>query len=247
VHVDDLVDALVTLVEAPPRAGKRCIALVGPQAMTLPAYLDALAAALGRTPPIVLVVPRPAAHLAARLGGHRWLSSESLELLDAGAIADPGATSALLGRTPRPPLAFIDDRERTGVCLQAVLGWALPLLRLALGLVWIVTGLLSFGLYPVDASRALLAAVGVPPLLQMPMLHGAAALDLLLGVLTLAAPSRPLWRIQAALMLFYMVVIALKLPEYWLHPFGPLLKNLPMLACLLLLDALAARAARRER
>jgi len=33
----------------------------------------------------------------------------------------------------------------------------------------------------------------------------------------------------------YTAIISLRLPEYWLHPYGPVLKNLPMLAVLWLL------------
>jgi hypothetical protein len=116
----------------------------------------------------------------------------------------------------------------------------LPLLRITLGLVWIVTGLLSLGLFPREASYELLGRAGIAPSFQPLMLDGAAMLDLLLGVFTLWPPLRARWRCrlwaaQAALMLVYMAIIAAQLPEFWLHPFGPLLKNLPMLAVLLLL------------
>jgi hypothetical protein len=37
---------------------------------------------------------------------------------------------------------------------------------------------------------------------------------------------------------FYTVVIAWKLPEFLVHPYGPLTKNLPMLAAIWLLYAL---------
>jgi hypothetical protein len=47
-----------------------------------------------------------------------------------------------------------------------------------------------------------------------------------------------LWWLQIALMLGYMVLITWALPEFWLHPFGPILKNLPMLAAVALLLAL---------
>ena len=46
---------------------------------------------------------------------------------------------------------------------------------------------------------------------------------------------RWLWLAQGALIAFYTVVIALKLPEFLLHPYGPLTKNLPMLAAIWLL------------
>jgi hypothetical protein len=44
-----------------------------------------------------------------------------------------------------------------------------------------------------------------------------------------------MWRLQIAVMLGYTALITLFLPELWLHPFGPLLKNVPMLAATLLL------------
>jgi len=85
----------------------------------------------------------------------------------------------------------------------------------------------------VEDSYELLARTGVPQLLQPLFLYGAAGLDLALGVLTLwPRRSRWLWVVQAGLILFYTVVISLRLPEFWLHPYGPILKNIPMLALL---------------
>jgi ABC-type amino acid transport system permease subunit len=78
-------------------------------------------------------------------------------------------------------------------------------------------------------------------------LWGAAGLDLLLGLLTLA-PLRSrhwLWAAQIGLILFYSAVIALRLPEFWLHPYAPMVKNLPMLALLMLLWTLEPRRGRR--
>ena len=69
-------------------------------------------------------------------------------------------------------------------------------------------------------------------------LYGAALLDLAfgVGVYALEPPRRRwLWRAQMLLILAYSVIIALALPEYWLHPFGPLLKNVPLFAVILLL------------
>ncbi|MEK8032846.1 DoxX-like family protein [Ideonella sp. DXS29W] len=77
------------------------------------------------------------------------------------------------------------------------------------------------------------------------MLYGAAAVDLLLGAATLARPGKALWWAQIGLIVLYTVIISWKLPEFWLHPYGPVLKNLPILAALSLLIALEpARPAR---
>lgn len=43
---------------------------------------------------------------------------------------------------------------------------------------------------------------------------------------------------QLLLVLGYTVIITLWLPAQWLHPFGPVLKNLPLLAMILALWAL---------
>jgi hypothetical protein len=103
-------------------------------------------------------------------------------------------------------------------------------------MVWVVTGIVSAFYYPVQSSYELLARTGTPEWLMPVFLYGAAALDMLLGLMALAPRrSRRLWAMQAALVLAYTAVITLKLPEFWLHPYGPVLKNLPFLAGLWIL------------
>jgi len=112
-----------------------------------------------------------------------------------------------------------------------------------------VTGIVSLGVYPVEDSLALLARVGLHGVLATLALFGAALLDLVLGVLTVAAPARWrrwVWLAQLALIGGYTVLITFFLPEYWLHPYGPISKTLPILAVLGLLWALEPPA-RRER
>jgi hypothetical protein len=121
-------------------------------------------------------------------------------------------------------------------------------LRIALALMWLWTAIVSFGLYPVADSLALLARVGLHGALALVALYGAAALDLALGVLTLAAPARwrrPVWLAQLALIAAYTVLVSVFLPEYWLHPYGPISKNLPLAALVALLWALEAPPERR--
>ena len=126
--------------------------------------------------------------------------------------------------------------------LRAQLGWLLPTLRLSVAALWIVTGIVSLGLYPVEHSLALLARVGITGALAPVALYGAAALDLVLGVATLAmSRRRALWLVQIAVIAGYTLIITAFLPEFWLHPFGPLLKNVPLLAMLALLYVLERR------
>ena len=101
---------------------------------------------------------------------------------------------------------------------------------------WIATAIVSAFVYPVADSHALLARTGIPAELRPLMLYGAAGFDLLLGLGILFMKRRRwLWLAQLGLIGFYTVVIAWKLPEFLVHPYGPLTKNLPMLAAIWLL------------
>jgi hypothetical protein len=96
-----------------------------------------------------------------------------------------------------------------------------------------VTAVLSLGAYPVAGSLALLARVGLHGPAAYAALYAGALLDLVLGIATLVLRGRVLrlgYLAQVALILSYTAIITVALPEFWLHPFGPILKNLPMLA-----------------
>jgi hypothetical protein len=67
-------------------------------------------------------------------------------------------------------------------------------------------------------------------------------LDILLGVATLAMRKRRcLWISQIAVILGYTLIISIWLPEFWLHPYGPVLKNLPLIAAIWLVATLEGR------
>ena len=98
------------------------------------------------------------------------------------------------------------------------------------------------GFIPLQRSYELLGRVGVPPTLQPLFLYGAATFDLVLGIATLLLRRRRmLWLAQIALILAYTALITWRLPEFWLHPYGPLLKNVPMLAVIFALYVLEKR------
>ncbi|MGJ9419137.1 SDR family oxidoreductase [Massilia sp. CMS3.1] len=241
VHIDDLVAAVNALLRQrmPLAAGSSSmrVPLVGPEALPFTDYLARLRAALGMGRQLLLPLPDGLARLLAKAG--RWvpgalLDEDALRMLNRGNTGDALLITHLLGRPPTPIAAFITSprAERT----LAKLGWLLPTLRWSIVTVWIATAIVSFGLYPVEQSYDLLARTGIPPPLRPLMLYGAASFDLLLGLGIAFLPRRrPLWLAQLALIGFYTVVIAFKLPEFLLHPYGPLTKNLPMLAAIWLL------------
>ena len=236
VHVDDVCAAMVALVRLPvPAAASSVqrIALVGPAALPFSDYLSALRQGMGLGRRATIRVPRLLVQGAAWLG-IGLLDQDALRMLERGNSADAGLTTRLLGRPTRAVGSFIEHpaAERA----QAKLGWLLPVLRYAIAAVWLATAMVSYGLYPVEASYELLARTGVPAQWQPLMLYGAATVDLLIGLAIIVLPRRRwLWLVQLILIGFYTLVIAWKLPEFLLHPYGPLTKNLPMLAAIWLL------------
>lgn len=250
VHVDDLCAAVVAIVDREVYPKER-LPIVGPAPTTLRAFLGDLRRALGLGAPRYVNVPMIVMQWFARLGGHLgvMLDEAALGMLARGNIGDPRPICALLGRAPRPPAAFVDPASADAARAAATLGWLLPILRVSIAMVWIIAGVVSLGLYPVEESLALLARTHLTGWLAYVALYGAAALDLLLGAATLLSPlliprggpRRALWLAQIALIAGYTAIITAALPELWLHPFGPVAKNLPLLGALLALYHLEER------
>lgn len=252
VHVEDVVAGVLAALDAPPPR-TATISFVGPEPMTLRAFLAALRRQLGfRSALRVLPLPerlfRWGASVAGRLPGS-FLDSETAGMLLRGNTAPPAPFAQLLGRSPRPVAAFVEPDRAGALRQEAVLGTWLPALRWSVALLWIWTGIVSLGLYPVADSLALLGRVGLEGVPARIALYGAAALDLVLGVATLAVPARrrgAVWAAQLLLVLGYTALITLFLPEYWLHPYGPVSKNLPLLAAIALLWAVEPPPPRRR-
>lgn len=242
IHIDDLCALVVRLVAWPGPVPRR-IDVVGPTAMTTDALTTLLRQWLGLPPPIFVPVPEWLLQRAASISGRVLdgpLNRDTLAMLKAGNIADPAGMQAVLGRPPRPLAEALADHpagtpERWAARLLPIR----PALRLSLAVLWIATGLLSLGLYPVADSLRLLAELGILGPLADLALYGGGVLDLVLGILLLVR-----WRPMqvGAVMLVVMIVyslLAIGLPAAeWLHPFAPLLKNLPIAVATLTMMAL---------
>jgi hypothetical protein len=108
-------------------------------------------------------------------------------------------------------------------------------LRLSIVAVWLATAVVSVReLEGQSASLLLAAGVQDPALVRLLVLSGAGA-DAALGLALLLRPAR--WSYLAALaVMALMTAVATALePGLWLHPLGPLTKNLPIAAILLIL------------
>lgn len=231
IHVDDVAAAVVALVASRDLRRER-VALVGPRPITLREWLVALRRGLGLGRARFLQVPMAWVRIAAAMG-IGLLNRDAVRMLERGNTADAARLASILGRAPRPVEAFVGAHEARDARTLARLAWLRPVMIAAVAFVWIATAIVSAGLFPVEESYALLARVGLTGALATLALYGAAAFDLAFGIATLVLRRRRwLWRAQAALIVAYTAIITVLLPEQWLHPFGPVTKNLPLLAAL---------------
>ena len=243
VHLDDLVEALVRLVVAD--EVPRRLDVVGPRVLALREYLELFRNAIGApgaTVPVSGHLARAGARLLARLSPRLPVDPDALAMLEAGNTSDPAPLARWLGRTPRDPATFIGHAAADAMRAPALLGWTVPLMRWTLVFMWVATAVISLWLYPRELSMALLGQVGLHGVAAELALWSAALLDLALGVALLV----PGWRTRAylaqlALVVGYTVIITFWLPGQWLHPFGPVLKNIPLLAMILALLAIDRR------
>ncbi|PHV12004.1 SDR family oxidoreductase [Chitinimonas sp. BJB300] len=229
IHLDDLTLLLMQLLESP-SIGRRIIDAVGPHALAWADYLQIVRQSMGLSPAKVIRLPagllRWVVKLAHYSSGH-LLSADSLLMLHHGSCAAGLDTTGQLARIA--PSQF----THPALLAQAQLANWLPLARLVLAWLWLFTALVSY--WEWHTGLALLADIGLPPKWQPAVLWAGIGLDAVMGLLTLLLPSRSLWLAQAGLVVGYTAIITVFLPIWWLHPFGPISKNLPVLLVLGLL------------
>ncbi|MBI2568863.1 MAG: NAD(P)H-binding protein [Candidatus Schekmanbacteria bacterium] len=247
VHVDDLVRAIVRAVEDDGIA-RVSVDVGGERAYPFREVLDILARWSGKPRgatklPIPLLAMRAAAMLTDAFGGRGPITQEELGMLLLGSTCDiepfarifgfrPLAFAAGVARRPRSPEALWYARLRNLI---------LPL-RLSIAFVWLATGFICAFVYPLSGSLALMARVGIEGALAHVSLYGICLIEIALGVATaIGWRVRALGAVQLALMLAFMVMLTAGMPELWWHPFGPLTKNIPLIAATLVMMATAER------
>ena len=114
-----------------------------------------------------------------------------------------------------------------------------PTIRATLALLWLASAVL--GLFAGDAMTArFVSALGWSDGLADPLRVGSSLLDLVIAGLVLADSKACLSTpAQLVMILGYSIVLGIALPDLWLDPLGPLLKNLPILMLVLAHGAIA--------
>jgi uncharacterized protein YbjT (DUF2867 family) len=238
VHIDDLTEVVACLVRKP-SSDLRCIDVVGATQVDYRTMLATYRAAMNLPPAMSIRIPavliRAAAAIGTGLPGS-MLTRDTWTMLNRGNTASDATTASLLQRPPLGIGQFI-GADATARRHEALASWRPAVFRGALSVVWIWTALVSAFIYPKAVSLALLDCVHLHGLLAIAVLYLASALDLGMGIATLAWPSRRLWAMQVLVVASYTIIVAATLPAALLDPFGPILKNLPIIALLISLHS----------
>ncbi|TNC83858.1 MAG: NAD-dependent dehydratase [Thalassolituus sp.] len=110
----------------------------------------------------------------------------------------------------------------------------LVFMRFTLAILWILTAWASiFGDYQFGLDT--LNTAGIAGRVADLLINSGAGLDLIIGIWVLTG-RLALWcyRVQMLTVVGYTLLLSYMAPEFWLHPFGPLSKNLPIIALLLI-------------
>lgn len=105
-------------------------------------------------------------------------------------------------------------------------------LRLSLVFVWLWTGAVSLIEWHGQSTALMRTANMTPAAWDGWLIGGGAALDLVIGLAMLLWPTRLVYVAALIAMLGMTIMATVLLPDLWLHPLGPLSKNLPIAAAL---------------
>jgi uncharacterized protein YbjT (DUF2867 family) len=236
VHIDDLTETIACLLD-PSAQDRQHIDVVGATEVEYRQMLSLYRAGMKLPPALRVTLPRTLIDIAATLLDRvpgSMLTRDTWQMLQDGSTADVRSTNEVLGRSPLGVQQFIGI-DAAILRREAFAAWTPKVFRGALAVTWIWTAVVSAFLYPQADSLALLARMQLHGVTAVVALYLAAALDFLLGLATVFRPGRRLWMGQALLVAAYSVSVALAMPESLIDPFGPILKNLPILAILLVL------------
>lgn len=239
IHVYEVAEAVARWIEDK-TSTSGVFELAGPRAMAyremLAAYRDAMSLGAALWLPVPMALMRAGALLAEQLP-QQVFSRDTLRLLERGNTSSDNAAPRLLKRAPSPiavglrvtpPTPAIDLR----VTLSPAVSW---LLRTSVVVLWLVTALISALLPHESGVLHLLARCGFDGDLGVAVLVASCSLNTLLGVSLLHRPGPWTYAVQIGAVIGYTLTAAFNMPELTIDHCGPLLKNLPLLAMLLLL------------
>ncbi len=244
ITAEDLARTIVRLLE-PGAPRRETLEPCGPETLTMREILQRLRGWLGLPPAPILHTPMPLMRLLCRVGdlvGGGPVTTTSLRQLEHGTVADSAAFAEAIGFTPTAMDAALARHPAQQQDLwHARLYFMEPVLRAALVLLWLGSGLAGFLATPAEIA-ALMGPLGLPVPAMTVAAIGASVLDLAIA-LALLVRWRPglIGAAQLAVIVGYTLLLTIARRDLWIEPLGPLLKNLPILAAVAAHMALARR------
>lgn len=239
IHVYEIAEAIAQLLERPGEL-RSVHELGGPEVLSYREMLASYRAALGLGEALWLPLPMPL------MRGLAWLAEalpqkvfcrDTIGMLARGSVAVPNAAPLLLGRAPTAmahglaisaPEPLLDLRVSLSPPMAA-------LARAALAFMWLYTAFISALLPQQSGVLQLLARCGLEGRVGMAALVFSCALNATLGWVSLRRVTPWGQAVQVAAVVGYTATAAFNMPELTLDHCGPLVKNLPVLALVMLL------------
>ena len=211
----------------------RSLEPVGPETVSLRGLLTRYRVWLGLNPAPFLSIPMPIMKLFGRCGdlvGDGPIATNSLVQMVAGNAGDSTAFAKAIGFTPRSlndalnacP-AEVQDRWHARLFFLA------PAIKAALIFLWLASAWLGL-FHGSAATRAVVTGLGLPLAWAVPLQIAGSLLDVgVAGMVLFDRSARWSSSVQLIVVIGYTLVIGTALPRLWSDPFGPLLKNLPIM------------------
>jgi uncharacterized protein YbjT (DUF2867 family) len=232
IHVRDLARAVRRVCEDA-TFEHRTLEPVGPETLSLRDMLSRYREWLGFGPPRFLAIPMPLMRIMGRVGdlaADGPIATNSLAQMIAGNSGDSAAFADAIGFAPRSLSSALRDRPaQVQDRWHARLFFLAPALKAVLVLMWLVSAWLGL-FHGAAETTALAQSLELPAGWGEPLRIGGSILDFGIAVLLLAdRTARWSTPVQLVVVLGYTLVIGIALPDLFLDPLGPLLKNLPIM------------------
>ena len=238
IRIEDLVATVQKAIAS--KEKKIELNMVGAEPISYKELLKTFRSWLRLSPTKSVSIPTFGTDVIGKILEESTVNHNNIKMLNEGNRADVQPLATFLGYRPISFKENLETKEANNAQkLYASLYLIRPLLRIVIGLVWIWSGGVSAFLYPQPLALSLLHEVGIPIGLDVPMLYIASFLDILLGILTLVGYRlQSLLGFQLLVIIIYTLLLTVFAPYHWLHPFGPVLKNIPLILSIYILSRL---------
>jgi uncharacterized protein YbjT (DUF2867 family) len=238
IHMDDLTATILKLIETP-AISRVIIDPVGPDRLAMRDILCDLRRWLGYAPARMIEIPMPFVRLAAHVGDLLGspINSTALRQMEFGNDGPLEPFVSITGINPcHWHAALIAHPAQTQDRWHARLYFLRPLLRISIAVMWLASGLAGI-VHRGNLTTLLTPHIGMEG--AQILIWFTSLFDIAIAGLVVAR-----WRtglvaaIQLMAVITYTLAITMLDPALWLAPFGPLLKNLPVLVAIAVLAAI---------